>query len=496
MSKTLYLKKSHIILLSLISLLSKIVSELSIPSYIKIYKNEAAILKDLNKDILDVDIENLVNNIVYPGVTNFTSPLFPGIFIDLFDIKAEGNEFSINNAYVLNTNTSTIATDPSNSSYIFFSGNYAYRNGTIDNKGTFSVRISSSEFIYIKEYQNIENTFQIKGKINIIWDDGEFTFEKDTQGKDAISKAFMENFNSKCKDLIDKDLNSKLSEYLSKLTFDSKKYFNLTSQFSSKNIPSQMIDLKLLNVDSTILTSKFDTLLNFHYSGYFESFSNISKPAESQFDIRKMDLSKLYKGVFIDKFLFESLLNQQVFKGFFLRNEVKNENIPEALDFDLDIKDLSRIIPEIKNIYSVLNQIKVNYAIYNPQIIFEDDKFPIVKSKFDFTIYIKDSNKNFKQIFTSSCDLIFELTYTNIRKNTELNFDIKLLNIDNFLSSNNFSVVNTDYLGSLIRELINYGIEKNKIEVFENDLNLSNIFEEDFSAKYFKGGILLYHNLN
>ena len=457
-------KKPLMLLCLLLSIISNIACDEN-PSYIKVYKSESAVLKDLNKDFVNIGIENLVNNLTFSNILNYTSEEFPDVFLDLLNIDAAGNDFSINNAYVLNTNTSTIATDPTNTSFIFFSCDFNFRNNSEEKKGNFSVMVPSAEIIYIKEYQKSENAFKILGKISLMFKDGEFTFAKDTPAQALISKVFNENFNAKIKISIENELNNELAKYLAKQSFDSQLYFNVSSSLSSNPIPKTMMDLKLLNIDSLILTSKFDTLLTLHYNGYYGSFANITKPAEGQFDVKKMDLSKLYKGIFVDKFLFENILNQEAFKKFFLRTEMKSENIPQALNFDLVIRDISQIIPEVRNLYSLSQTVKVNFAIFNPKLIFEDDKIPQLLANLDFSVFIMDNEKNSKQIFTCQTDLIFELSITN-NKSILLNFELELVDVKNYVMSNNFSYVNIDYLRFLIQEFINYAIEKNSVKVF------------------------------
>lgn len=490
-------KQTIILFLTTLSLLSLAACEAN--SYVKVYESETAVMRELDKDLVNIGVRSLVNNLTYPSLTNYTSADFPGCFLDLQNLKAAGSSFSINDAYVVNTNSSSIATDPTNSSFIYFSSDYNFKNASSENtdiKGNLSITLTSSEVIYIKEFIKSEAGFKYAGKLSLMWKDPEITYDSEAAPKAFIASAFKELFNSQIKESIEKELNTELNKYLSSENFDSLIKFNVSQIFSSIPIQEDGLLLKLLGVDTIVLTSKFDTLLTQHYNGYLSGFVNRSDlPAESGFDIKTLELSKLYKAAFIDKFLFESLLNQEAFKGFFIRKSLKQENIPQALNFNFDIRSIAKILPQISNLYSLIQNVEINYAFFNTKFDFDDNKTPKIISSIDFTVFAVGTEKQLNQVFTCQADLAFEIT-SLLNKTPYLNFNIELIDVGNLKLSNNFSYVDTDYMKFLIKEFINYSLLQNNAKVFEKEINLSDLFEEDFEMKFFKGGVLLYKYLD
>jgi hypothetical protein len=493
-----FLFKFLLLTLLSLSLFTLIASEAR--SYVKVHKSESAVLRDLNKDFIIVGVQNLVNNLTYASLYNYTSKDFPGIFVDLKNISAAGNSFSINNAYVVNTNSSSIATDTTNSTFVYFSGEFDVRNGNLDNstKGNLIVLITSSEVIYIKEFSKSESRFKFVGKIRLMWKDPEFLFDAGLPAplQALISQAFKELFNSKINEKIETELNSELAKWFSTLNYDTQLEFNVSQSFSSKRIPENSLFLNLLGIEAIVLTTKFDTLLTQRYNGYLSGFSERTDlPAESSFDVKTLDLTKLYNAVFIDKFIFESLLTQEAFKGFFMRRSLNAENIPKALNFDLNMRSIAKVLPEISNLYSLMQNVEINYAFFNSKFDFADAKTPKIIANMDFTLFAVNSENQLNQVFNCQTDLAFEIT-NPLSKTSHLNFNIELIDVGNLKTSNDFSYVNVDYLKFLIREFVNYSIVQKNVKVFEKDLNLSDLFEENFEMKFFKGGVLLYNYLN
>lgn len=485
-------------LISCLIALTSAASEAQPKSYVKVYKCETAVLRDLNKDFVNIGIQNLVNNLTYPSQLNFTSTEYPGNFVDLQKIAAAGSTFSINNAYVVNSDTNTVATDPTNSSFIYFSGEFNFRNATFSNSGNLTVTLTTSEVIYIKEFAKGESGFKYAGKITLMWKDPEMGFEAAAppQAQALVSLAFKEIFNTKIKDTIEKELNSELAKYLATQSFDAQLKFNVSQSFSSNKIAESALALNLLSVDAMVITSKFDTLLVQHYSGFLRDFSNRTDlPAEAGFDVKALDLAKLYNAVFVDKFLFESLAAQAAFKGFFIRRALKADNVPKTLKFDLDMRSIAQVVPEISNLYSLMQSVEITYAFFNPKFDFSDAKTPKVIVQLDFTVYAVTAEKQLKQVFTCQADLAFEISDPE-NKSPYMNFDFELIDIGNLKMSDDFSYVNTDYLKYLVKEFANFAIAQNKVQVFEKELNLSDVFEEDFEMMFFKGGVLLYNYLN
>jgi len=488
--------RAFLFLNTFIYLFSLIYTQETNPSYIKIYKSETAVLRDLSRDFVQIGITNIVNNLTFSNISNYTSSDFPEFSLDLKKIEASGNAFSISNAIILNTNISTIATDPTNSSFVFFSAEYNLKNSTAEKKGNITAIFSSQEVTYIKKYEKSEKNIKIIGMISIMWKEGEFIYDSDLKQKLLISKAFNEHFDTNIKIFIEKELNSELKRYLDKQCYDKTVDFKLSQKLSEKKIQANFVNLKLLDIDAKILTSKTDTLLTMHYNGYLGSFSSMTKkPEVNPFNIDNIDLSKLYEGFFIDKSLFETILLEEYFKGFFIRDELKQPNIPAGLNLNLNIKDLSRIIPEVRYLYSLIQKINVNYAIFNPIFIFEENNAPKLYVNLDFTIYVQDAQKLNKQLFTCQNELIFNITIDNT-KNNYLNFKIELVDIKKYEMSNNFSYINIDNLNTIIQEIINFSIESDKIKVFESDIYLGDVFEEYFNVIYSKNGLFLYYNLD
>lgn len=465
------------------------------PSYVKFYRSETAILKELNGDFANLGVGTYVDNMTYAPLMNYSSAEFPGFFLDITNIKAAGSEFSISNAMVLNSNTTIIATDATNSSFIFFSGDYVLTNATVEEKGNFSVIMSSAQITYMKELTKLENKISFTGLISLMFKDGEFKFNNDSHQHDIVIKAFNEHFSYKIKPIIEGELNVEIKKYLENVSYDKIYNFTLFNGLSKNPFKLQALDLKLTNMDTLILTSKYDSLVTFHYTGYLPNFANKTLPPANSVDLTKIDLSKLYRALFIDKFLFESLTKSEAFNKFFIRNTLKNSDIPEALDFDLTINDLSKVIPEVSYSYSLLEPVYANFAFFNPRIQFEDDQYPSVFVKLDFTFYVKEGKNSVKQIYTCTVDLVFNLKIVP-NNQFRLNFEFDLVDVVNLNMSNNYNYVDIEALKFIIREIVGASTDFPQIKLFEKDVDLCRIFEEKYSARYFKHGVFLYDNLD
>jgi len=500
-SNKTFIREIQICLISL-CLITIAAGEDQAKSYVKIYKSEKAVLKDLNKDFINLGIHSLINNITYPSLLNYTSADFPGTFVDLVNVTAGGTTFAFNDAYVIFSNSSILSTDPSGSTFIYLSADYNLRNATYSAKGNLKATFVTSDVTYIKEFAKGESGFKYQGSLTLVWKDPQIEFNNPSSppaGQQLISSAFKETYKSKVKDAIETQLNKELAKYLATQNFNKQLKFGISQFLSSRKMPPAANDfsLNLLKVDAMTIQSKFDLLLIQHFNGYLSGFANRTDlPAEEAFDVKSLDLLKLYNAVFIDKFIFESVVAQAAFKGFFIRQQFKQENVPKALKFDLDIRSVAEVLPEIVNLYSLMQRVQINFALFNPKFDFEDGKTPKIIAQLDFTVYaVNADNKQLNQVFTCQADLAFEISDPQ-NKNPYLNFNFGIVDVGNLIMSHEFSYVNTDNLKNLIEEFIGYAILQNNVKIFEKDMDLSDLFEEDFEMKYFKGGVLLYNYLN
>jgi len=481
------------------------------PSYIKLYKGEKEILSEMSQDFIGMDLSSSVNDLIFQDGKNLIDKNYPNSELDLFSIKLEGSEFSLgDNAEILfNDKYSIICHDKDNiSSYTFMKGNFTYRDNEKNTNETneFMATIFAKDILYYKNYTvntntNSDNkTFNLTGDIAFIWATPSIKFSNNKTSENIqkfIQSKFEDLFYKNYSMQIEAELDKGLKNYYKNTyaTFDEKINFILSDYLSSLKSINHTINLNLNDIKLNF-NEKTDnkTMEKRDYSGYYSSYDAIkNKKPEQIFDIYNsgLDTKNLKNAIFLDKFLFEYLLDTYEFDNFFIRREANELDFPKALNIDLDVREISKILPEVSRLFSLTKKAYLNFAYFSPRIFFSEGKLPQIKLNLDFTFYVKNFDGNFKQIFTCQSDLFFDVGVKN-SGNFMLNWAFDLKEVRNLKMSNDFSYVEVDYLKYLIEEIVSYGIEKNGGMLIEKDLDLSKVFEEKFLVKYFEAGVLLY----
>lgn len=507
--------------------------DLNTPSYIKVYRGEKEILNEMNKDFLGMSEKSSIDDLIFKGQYNITDQKFPNSELDLFSIKDEGSQFSLGekSLVLFSSNNSVICHDNENaSSYTFMNGNFTYRNKDSNTSETnqFKATIISNDIVYEKNYtmnkENNTNKIHINftGGIAFSWDSPSLEFSNQTSenAKQFVAKKFEEFFYKNYSMQIQNELDKGLKEYYKGQHFNTKLNFILSDYLSQLKSINHTVDLNLRDFRLNYNETETKLMQKRDYTGYYSSYDSVvNKTLSADFDIYKSNVNtkNLKNAVFLDKFLFEYLLETYEFKNFFIRRELNQMDLPKALNLDLSIRQVSKILPEVTRLFPLTKKANVNFAFFSPQITFRDNDLPQLTVKLDFTFYVRDFEGNFKQIFTAQNDLVFDIkpTFTynkdlNLLKNKGklgdvkdvlrlkgtgdylLNFIFDLAEMKNFKLSENFSFVDIDYLKYLIEEVVSYGIEKNGSALIEKDLDLSVLFEGRILARYYESGILLY----
>jgi hypothetical protein len=512
MSQKFFIYKIFILLILSIFAEQNLCQNKANPSYVKIFKGEKEILQEMNADFIGMSLESKVNNIIFKDEMNIKDTNFPNIELDLLNISLEGSQFSLGDNSQINFSEdfSLIVQDTGNiSSYTFLKANYSYRDLVSKTNETeqFSVTVFADDTLYNKNYTlsaSDNKSFKLEGKVTFLWALPVFKFNEKTSQKaqNFITTKFNDLFYRVLSMQIEKELDDGLNKYYSKTNYSTKVKFSLSEYLSSLKTINHTLSFDVNKIKLSYSQNDSKILQTREYSGFYSSYDAVvNKTPEANFDIFNnntgIDIKNLRNAMFIDKFLFEYLLDTDEFQNFFIRREAKQSDFPQALEIDLNVREISKIIPEVSRLYSLTKKIYVNFAIFNPSIIFNDNLLPQIKSNFDFTFYVRDFEGNFKQIFTCQTDLLFDVAVKfSSEKNFVLNFGFDLNKVINFKMSNNFSYIEVDHLKYLIEEIVSFGVEKNGGMLFEKDLDLSKVFEDKFMVKYFNSGILFYEYMN
>jgi hypothetical protein len=442
------------------------------------FKSELAIKLELEKAFNDIVLESKLENVNIGVIKNYESVLkeksldMTNIILGLFELSLE------NTRAICQDNTFKLEDEPYSGSLYYaanvtitFKENSKKVEGEVrfavdgENMRIIATWVQDKESLNIIASADISAIYKLNNKIET--DVAELNGEEEFIYK-ALKKHFEDN---EIYQKIEAELKKEYKQYYQK-----KETSNSVFHMSSNTHEEKDYYLKMDNTEEpSSINIDGKCGLIFPTLAKYENFPG-SQDAEVGF--KEFDITA-FKSVFLHKSVLTDFLTDAS-KDFAAWGILNSDNNSPTLPFAFNIHHLDKIIPGVVNQYSLSDKVSINFAFYEPELIFTLGKEITGTAKLDVTIY--KWNTPVKQLLSFEAPVSFRLEPV-FQKVFNLHiYDIQL--VDGFNVRNNSEDVRVDLLEEWFRVYMKTIFDRNMITLMKKTFH----FEVE-NVSYYEDGI-------